>query len=80
MLSLLSQFVKVATFIEKGGSTKNLNADIDGFVIKDVASKMGKVIDYISDGKTNATEFGKKFDNVSKNITIKFDLKKDKVK
>ena len=49
---------------------KNFNVVYDDIVVKDVATKVGKVIDLITNGKYNAEEKGKKIDEKTKNVTI----------
>lgn len=52
---------------------QNLNVEVGGFKLTDVATSVGKTIDKFSKGKTNAEIIGKKIDDITKNITIKID-------
>ena len=55
----------------------SINADIGGVVIKDVATKAGEAIDYCTGGTSNFAEYGRIFDEVTKDVTIKFDFKQE---
>lgn len=52
---------------------QNLNVEVGGLKLTDVATSVGKTIDKFSKGKTNAEIIGKKIDDITKNITIKID-------
>lgn len=54
------------------GGKQNLNVEFGGIKVKDVATKIGRVV-----GGEKGAEIGKKIDEATKNVTIKFEKPSD---
>ena len=51
----------------------NINAELPcGILIKNVATKVGKVADVITDGRTDFESIGKEIDKLTRNVNIPF--------